>query len=328
MTPCGITAGNEGPTAVENTLDQIDIIYQLVQKYQNTFEMVTDPSTAADAFGLDKLLPSMISLEGGHQIHDDLAVLRMYQRLGVISMALTPECSTAWAQTGNPYNTQYTSVQGLTSFGVSVINEMNRVGMIVDLSHTAQSTMSIALQVSHAPVIFSLSGAASLCNSSLNIPDSQFNDIATNGGVVMVPFFPPAICQWASNLYDAYRSGALSIGALVQQYYAMLPTNPCGVDQVFAHVDYLVKSKIGPSHVGLSSNFDYNLGLAITGLEDTSKLVNLTARFVQAGYSENDISNIIGGNIIRVWGIAQQVSSDMMKAQFGGPAPQSIWGDL
>lgn len=312
---------------MENTLNQIDIIYQLIEKYQNTLETLTDPALALDVFGNEKLLPSMIAIEGGHQIHDDLAVLRMYQKLGAVSMGLTLECSTAWAQTGNPYNTQYSSVQGLTDFGVSVVEEMNRVGMMVDLSRTALATMTVALEVSEAPVIFSLSGAYALCNSSLNVPDSLFNTISQKGGVIMVPFFPPAICSWASVLYDRYRSGAISAGTLVQQYYAQLTTNPCGIEQVFSHVDY-IKTKIGPSHVGLSTNFDFNLGLSITGLEDTSKLINMTARFVEAGYSENDITNIIGGNLLRAWTIAKQVSHDILASQYGAPVPRSLWGDL
>jgi membrane dipeptidase len=307
--PCGLLSGNEGPTAVERTLYQMDIIHRLVQKYSNNFELVENEEKAAEAFAELKQLPSVISLEGGHQIHEDLGVLRMYYKLGAVSMALTSECSTAWSETGNPFNTQHTSVHGLTDFGLTVIEEMNRIGMMVDVSHTSVSVMSISLEKSKAPVIFSLSGAKALCNSSFNIPDELFSDAEKNGAVVMVPFFPPAICQWASTLFESYRSGAISLASMIQLYNES--PEPCGVDEVFAHIDYL-RTKLGVKHVGISTNFDSPFGLRIRGLEDVSKILDLTARFVQTGYSEADVTRIIGGNYLHAWSIAEEVSREIL----------------
>lgn len=281
----------------------MDIINHIVEKYSSTFEFASAADTASEIFSADKLLPSMISLEGGHQIHDDLSVLRMFKKLGAISMSLTAECSTAWAQTGNPYNTQYESVEGLTDFGLEVIDEMNKIGMIVDLSQTATSVMEIGLQKSDAPVVFSLSGARKLVNSSLNVPESLYKDISENGGLVMIPLWPPAVCSFASDLYNQFRAGSISSATLLSEYQA--GASNCTIENVFAHIEE-IKNNIGPTHVGISTNFDANLGLTVTGLEDASKLVYLTARMVKARYSEADITNIIGGNLLRVWASAEE----------------------
>lgn len=285
----------------------MDIINHIVEKYHTTFEFASTPDLASEIFAEDKLLPSMISLEGGHQIHDDLAVLRMFKKLGAISMSLTAECSTAWAQTENPYNTQYESVEGLTDFGLEVIDEMNKIGMIVDLSHTATSVMEIGLQKSDAPVIFSLSGARSLVNNTLNVPSSLYKDISENGGLVMIPLWPPAVCSYASDLYNQFRSGSISSATLLSEYQA--GASNCTIENVFAHIEE-IKNNIGATHVGISTNFDANLGLTVTGLEDASRLVHLTARMVQARYSEADITNIIGGNLLRVWASAEEKADD------------------
>lgn len=317
-------AGNEGPAAVQRVLYQMDIIQEMIDKYSSTFEEVDSEEQAHEAFSEEKKLPSMISLDGGHSIHDDLGVLRMFHKLGVISMSLTAECSTAWAQSGNPYNAQYQSVQGLTEFGVQVIREMNRMGMLVDLSYTAPSVMQIGLQVSEAPVIFSLSGAGALANSSLNVPSSLYKEISKNGAVIMVPLWAPAICSYASELYDQFRSGAINSATLLQLYTSS--TQSCTIEDVFLHVDHL-KSKLGVSHIGISTNFDNNLGLSIKGLEDTSKLIYLTARFVKARYSEADISNIIGGNLLRTMSVAESVGHHLTTDPILSPiilAPKAV----
>lgn len=305
--PCGLLAGNEGPAAVQRTLYQMDIIQRLIKKYESTFEMAYTPEGAEEIFAEEKLLPSMMSLEGGHQIHDDVAVLRMFRKLGAISMALTSECSTSWAQTENPYNTQYESVEGITEFGLEVIKEMNKIGMIVDLSHSSTSAMKIALQASEAPVIFSLSGARELVNSTLNVPKELYSAISKNGGLVMVPLWPPAVCSSASDLYNEFRSGAINSATLLQRYQASAAN--CTIEDVFKHIDHL-KTNLGVNRVGISTNFDGNLGLTVTGLEDASKLVHLTARFVQARYSESDVKAIIGGNLLHAWSVAEEEAND------------------
>lgn len=316
--PCGLLAGNEGPTAVQRTLYQMDIIHRLVDKHPATFEMVAHAEEVHETFAERKQLSSVISLEGGHQIHEDLGVLRMYARLGAVSMSLTADCSTSWSETENPYNTQYTSVKGLTEFGLKVIEEMNRIGVMVDLSHTSETTMQIALDKSRSPVIFSMSGAKALCNSSLNVPETLFPEMKKNGAVVMVPFFPPAICQWASDLYDRYRSGAISLASLVQQYNES--PLPCGIEEVFAHVDYFKKAR-GARSIGLSTNFDGPIPLRIRGLEDASKLLDLTARMVSAGYTEAEVSAIIGGSYLQAWSINEEVAQEIFIEEGGTKAP-------
>lgn len=300
--PCGLLAGNEGPAAVQRTLYQMDIIQQIIAKYSSVFEMVYTEETAIEAFSTDKRILSMISVEGGHQIHDDLAVLRMFKKLGAISMTLTAECSTAWAETENPYNTQYESVEGITEFGLDVIDEMNKIGMVVDLSHTSTSAMEIGLQKSKTPVLFSLSGARSLVNSTLNVPASLYKDISEQGGLVMIPLWPPAVCSFASDLYNQFRSGAITSATLLSEYQTSAAN--CTIEDVFNHIEE-IKNNVGVTHVGISTNFDANLGLVVTGLEDASKLIYLTSRMVKAHYSESDITNIIGGNLLRVWAAAE-----------------------
>lgn len=322
--PCGLLAGNEGPTAVERTLYQIDIIYQLIEKYASTFELVTSSDSALEQFADDKLMPSVISIEGGHQFHDDLSALRMFRKLGVVSMSLTADCSTSWAETENPYNTQYSSVKGITEFGLTVIEEMNRIGMMIDISRVSASARIIALQKSKAPVLFSQSGANALCNSTFNIPDAIFSSISKNGGVIMVPLFPPAICSFAAQIYDKFRAGSINSASMVQQYQDARATTPCGVEEVFQHIDYL-RAKVGIARVGVSTLFDGNSGLTITGLEDASKLINLTARMVSAGYSENDVTKVIGGNYLSAWTVTLEKAVEIQSEERGPPAPTSIW---
>ena len=322
--PCGLLVGNEGPTAVQRTIYQIDIIHQVIEKYSTTFEMVSNPEMALEVFAYEKRMPGVISIEGGHQIHDDLAVLRMFRKLGAVSMSLTADCSTSWAETENPHNTQYSSVKGITEFGLTVIDEMNRIGMMVDLSSVSDSARTIGLQRSKAPVLFSQSGVRSLCNSPFNIPDSMIPSIMNNGAVIMVPLFPPLICQFAADIYDKYRAGTINLAALVQQYQTALATTPCGIEEVFKHVDYL-KLKTGVTSIGISTLFDGNLGLTIDGLEDASKMLNLTARFVSAGYSEPEITKIIGGNYLQAWTVALEKAKEIQEAEGSPKAPTSIW---
>lgn len=322
--PCGLLVGNEGPAAVERTLYQIDIIHQVIEKYSGTFEMVNNPEVALEAFSADKAVPGVISIEGGHQFHDDLSALRMFRKLGAVSMSLTADCSTSWAETENPYNTQYSSVKGITEFGLTVIEEMNRIGMMVDLSRVSASARTIALQKSKSPVIFSQSGASALCNSTFNIPDTLFPSISHNGGVVMVPLFPPAICSFAAQIYDKFRAGSINSASMLQQYQDALATTPCGVEQVFQHIDYL-RTKVGIARVGVSSLFDGNLGLTLSGLEDASRMLNLTARLVTAGYSEADITKIIGGNYLQAWTVNLEKAVEIQAEESGPKSPTSIW---
>lgn len=263
--------------------------------------MVYEASHITETFTSD-LLSSVIALEGGHQIHEDLAVLRSFKRLGAVSMALTYECSTSWAQTENPYNTQFLDVEGITEFGLKIIEEMNQIGMMVDLSHSSLNARVLSLQASQSPTIFTAVGASSLCNSPPNVPDSLFKSISENGGLIMVPAWPPLICEWVAELWDSFRAGELSLGQLNTMYYSSNKT--CTIDDMFKHIDYLVKN-LGEDHVGIASNFDLNLNLTLKGASRVSDFVSITAAMVRAGYSETTVTKIIGGNYIRVWSINQ-----------------------
>ncbi|MBI2188581.1 MAG: membrane dipeptidase [Acidobacteria bacterium] len=273
-----VPATMQGAAAVRATLEQIDIVHRMVRKYPDTFELAL---TAADVERIFKAgrIASLIGMEGGHAIDNSLATLRMLYAAGARYMTLTHSANVRWADSG----TDKPRLGGLSRFGEEVVREMNRLGMLVDLSHTSADTMRDALAVSEAPVIFSHSDARALNDHGRNVPDDVLRLLPKNGGIVMVTFVP---------------------GFLVRGGQATLA-------DVASHMDH-VRTVAGPDHVGIGSDFD-GIQTVPAGLEDVSKFPALTAELLRRGWPELDVRKALGLNILRVMRRAEEVATRLQR---------------
>lgn len=254
--------------AVQITLEQIDVIQRLVELNSNHFTLVRSSDELLNVHR-DGKIASLIGVEGGHSLGNSLAVLRTFYNLGARYLTITHNCDTPWARGSR---TRRIDTEGLTSFGRSVIREMNRLGMIIDLSHTSANTARAALNVSQAPVIFSHSGAYSLCNSSRNVPDDILKLVAHNGGVVMVNFYT----------------------------YLVTCNETATVSDVIRHINH-IRAVAGVAHVGIGAGYD-GINMTPSGLEDVSRYPHLLAELMSdPSWSETDIALLAGQNILRVF---------------------------
>jgi len=297
----------KGSEAVRRTLDLRDAMQSVLDRYPDRIELAT---TAADVERIVRAhkIAAVLTIEGGHQIADDLAVLRMYQRMGIRSMTLTHFRNNDWADS----STDKPQHNGLTEFGKEVVHEMNRIGMIVDVSHVSDKTFYAALAASTKPVIASHSSCRALSSLPRNMTDDMLRALAKNGGVVGINFGGGFLSQKEADvtLRDINRIGGSEpnlTGKELDDYTTKMhihdnwahpkPTT-ASLDDVVAHVDHVVKIA-GIDHVGIGSDFDGIAEVPI-GLEDESKMPALTAALLKKGYSEADIKKIMGGNTLRV----------------------------
>jgi membrane dipeptidase len=323
----------KGPAAVQMTIEQIDIVKQMCARYPNDLVMAY---TALDVTRAHKAgrIASLIGVEGGHQINDSLAVLRAYYDLGARYMTLTHSSNTAWADsaTDNPAH------HGLTPFGKEVVREMNRLGMLIDLSHVSEETMRAALAVSEAPVIYSHSSARAIVDHPRDVPDEVLRLLAANGGVVMVNFYPGYVSE-ARRRWDADRAaevarynsppfGGLYIGqperakAAMAQWERAHPQPPVGIDDVADHIDH-IRKVAGVEHVGLGSDFD-GIPEAPSGLDGVDKYPALLAELAHRGWSDADLARVAGGNVLRVLARAEEVSVRLRATRLPSTATLAI----
>jgi membrane dipeptidase len=303
-------------TAVKATLEQIDVIHRMVRAYPDTFEMAY---TAEDIVRIRKQgkIASLIGVEGGHSIDNSLGVLRTFHALGVRYMTLTHGETLDWADSA----TDKPKHGGLTEFGEQVVREMNRLGMLVDISHVSADTMRHALRVSRAPVIASHSSAFALAPHPRNVPDDVLRLVAKNGGVVMVNFFPafiiPEAARAMKEMYQASRElrekypNEKDYQAAFEQWKREHPFPTGSVHQVVDHIEHIIKVA-GVDHVGLGSDFD---GIFATPrqLEDVACFPYITQELLNRGYSRESILKILGGNLLRVLRQAEVVARDGKK---------------
>jgi membrane dipeptidase len=303
-----------GPTPVEAVLQQIDVVHQMIARYPETFELAL---TADDIERIHRegKIASLIGMEGGHSIDNSLAVLRMTYALGARYMTLTHVKNTDWADAAGDKPKH----RGLTPFGEQVVREMNRLGMLVDLSHVTDETMRAALVVSQAPVIFSHSSAYALCNSPRNVPDDVLRLTASNRGVVMVCFLPGyltergRVAMAASDREKAYLRKFYSDGssrykkALAAWHRKHPSPHEASLSDVADHIDH-VRKVAGIDHVGIGSDFDGFTGPP-DGLEDVSCYPAMLAELLRRGYTEEDVKKVAGLNLLRVMREAEQVSA-------------------
>jgi membrane dipeptidase len=304
-------------TAIQLTLEQIDLVKRMVARYPDDFEMAY---TAADIVRIEHAhrIASLIGIEGGHQINNSLATLRQMYTLGARYMTLTHSTNTAWADSATDAPVHH----GLTAFGRVVVGEMNRLGMLVDLSHVAPQTMKDVLAVTQAPVIFSHSSARALIDHPRDVPDDVLALVAKNQGVVMVNFFPGYVSQerarWDAELAAQKAREAsppfagLFIGqpdraaAAMAQWLAAHPRPLVTLAMVADHIEYVARVA-GKDCVGLGSDFD---GIPDTpvGLEGVDKFPALLGELARRGWSHDDLVKVSGGNLLRVMRAAEAVA--------------------
>jgi membrane dipeptidase len=273
---------------------------------------------------------SLIGVEGGHSMNGSLAVLRQLYRAGARYMTLTHSDNVPWADSA----TDEPEHDGLTSFGEEVIHEMNRLGMLVDLSHVSAATMRDALAVTEAPVIFSHSSAFALCAHPRNVPDDVLLQLRDNGGVVMVTFVPPFLSEEVQAYYEEYKQERERLVALhpdsedtvkvaLEVWREQHPEPPSTLAMVADHIDH-IRSLIGIEHLGIGSDFE-GIRHGPTGLEDVSGFPDLLAELLRRGYSDADVQQIAGLNVLRVM---QQVEQVAARLQAERPASEALIEDL
>ncbi|MEH3046038.1 dipeptidase [Sphingomonas adhaesiva] len=300
-----IPASVTGPRAVEMTLEEIDIVQRMAAAYPDTFALAT---TAAEVRRVQKAgrIASLIGVEGGHQIDKRLSVLRQYKALGVGYMTLTHGKSLEWADS----STDAPRAGGLNAFGRQVVAEMNRIGMIVDVSHVADSTMAAVLDVSKAPVMASHSSARAIADAPRNIPDALLKRIGDAGGVVMVNFYPSFVSA-AWRAWDGERTAFAKSRGLAGDLYgpnapvplvkwdAGHPEPAVTVSDVADHIEHVARVA-GRGAVGLGGDFDGISGTGPVGLKGVDGYPRIFAELARRGWSDADLSGLAQGNILRV----------------------------
>jgi len=298
-------------------LEQIDIAKRVIEKYPDLLALALSADDIRRDFKRGKI-GSLLGLEGGHAIENSLGALRAYYDLGVRYMTLTHNVTLAWADAA----LDSAKHNGLTPFGDSVVREMNRLGMLVDLSHVSPATMSDALNVTQAPVIFSHSGARALVDVPRNVPDSILRRVTANGGIVMVPFVTgfvsPAVQLYEqstrpliTDLRAKYGNDTAAITREVNQWRVAHPAPRATLAQVADQIDY-VRKVAGVDHVGIGSDFD-GITEVVQGLEDVSTFPALFAELARRGWSDSDLRKLAGENLLRVFSQAEAVAKRLQR---------------
>ncbi len=322
----------KGPAAVQATLEQIQLVKAMCTRYPKDLAMAYDAADIVREHRAHRIA-CLIGVEGGHQINDSLAVLGAYYDLGARYMTLTHASNTAWADSA----TDAPEHQGLTPFGEAVVREMNRLGMLVDLSHVSEATMRAALRVTQAPVIFSHSSARALDDHPRDVSDEVLKLVAANGGVVMVNFLPDYISdarrRWSAEFaaeqarLSSPPFGGLYIGqperiaAALAQWQQANPPPPVRLSEVADHIEH-IRDVAGVEHVGLGSDFD-GIPEAPQGLEGVDKFPALLMELARRGWSDPDLARVAGANLLRVLRGAEAVSTRLRASSPPALAPRT-----
>ena len=299
-------------------LEQIDIARRVIAKYPDVLQLALTAQDVWTAHAAGRI-GSLIGAEGGHVIENSLGALRAYYDLGVRYLTLTHNVTIDWADAA----ADSARHGGLTRFGEEVVREMNRLGMLVDLSHVSPATMSDALNVTEAPVIFSHSSARALTDVPRNVPDSILTRLKTNGGVVMVTFVPGFVSQKIADrnrLRDAQLAEArrraprdsLAVERAMAQWDAANPAPKATLADVADHIEH-VRKVAGVDHVGIGSDFDGTDNNLPVGLEDVSTFPSLLAELSRRGWSEEDLRKLAGENVLRALTQAERVAARLRR---------------
>jgi membrane dipeptidase len=307
-------------------LEQIDIAKRVVAKYPELFELCTTALCVREAFAAGRI-GSLLGAEGGHAIENSLGALRAYFDLGVRYMTLTHNVTLDWADAA----LDKAAHGGLTKFGEEVVREMNRLGMLVDLSHVSPAVMSDALNVADAPVIFSHSAARAISDHPRNVPDSILARLPKNGGVVMVTFVTSFISE-KSRRWDQSRGTKQAelrqrlgrdSAAVTRELAAWEASNPkprVALSEVADHIDH-IRKVAGVDHIGIGSDFD-GIDDVIDGLEDVSSFPALFAELARRGWTEGDLRKVAGENVLRAIETAEKAAARLRKAR--APSTKTI----
>jgi membrane dipeptidase len=292
--PCDVP-GHEAVTA---TLEQIDLVHRIVARHPADMALATTADDVEKARGEGRIA-SLLGAEGGHCIADSLGALRAFHRLGVRYLTLTHNRNTAWADSA----TDEPAHGGLTDFGRDVVREMNRLGMLVDLSHVAPATMHAALDVSAAPAFFSHSSARARCDHPRNVPDDVLRRVAATGGVVMVTFVPGFLTEecrrWMAEAVAAHAEAVTAPSDEARDAWLRdHPRPPCDIADVADHIDH-VRAVAGVDCVGLGGDFD-GVGSLPDGLHDVTRYPALLAELAGRGWTDAELAKLTWHNAIRV----------------------------
>lgn len=299
-------------------LEQFDIARRMIARYPDRLALALSADDIERNFK-KKRIASLLGMEGGHAIENSLGALRAYYALGARYMTLTHNVTLDWADAA------LDSVRhdGLTEFGREVVREMNRLGMLVDLSHVSPGTMSDALDVSEAPVIFSHSSARALTDHRRNVPDSILSRLPKNGGVVMVTFVPafvsPEAAAWEARVQEQWDGVKASVSDTaeqrrrVEEWKTTHPMPRATIMQVADHIEH-VRQVAGVDHVGIGSDFD-GVDNTPEGLEDVSTFPRLFAELVHRGWSDPDLKKLAGGNLLRAFRQAEATAARLQKTR-------------
>lgn len=311
-----------GPPAVQKALDQIDLVHENVRRHSKDMVFCTTADEVQRAHAQGKIA-ALIGVEGGHMIGNDIHVLRMFGNLGVRYMTLSHFYNDEWADSSTDKPTH----NGLTDFGKDIVREMNRQGIMVDISHVSDKTFYDALEVSRAPLMASHSSCRALCNHVRDMSDEMIKALAAKGGVIQINYERSFIDQAYKDAYDKARGGVVEnenkvieicgddaecqlrkSAEITNQLVAEGKLPHVSWEKIIEHIDHVVKL-VGPDHVGLGSDFD---GADMPdGMEDCSKLPKITEALMRKGYSDDDIRKILGGNLLRVMKQTEKVSREM-----------------
>ncbi|MGI8655592.1 MAG: membrane dipeptidase [Pyrinomonadaceae bacterium] len=318
--------------AARRAMDLIDVVYRAAERYPDRLMIATSAADIRRA-KRDGKIAALMGIEGGHAIENSLSALRDFYRLGVRYMTLTHNNTNDWADSSRDKPLH----NGLTDFGKEVVREMNRLGMLVDVSHVSDKTMSDVLDVSTAPVIASHSSARALDSHPRNIPDDLLRRIAKNGGVVMVNFYTVFIDQKAYDadkerdqklkpqldaLKEKFKGDGKRLEEEQSKLYAANPLPPTPLSVLIDHIDHIAKVA-GIDHVGLGSDFDGGVTLP-EGVKNISELPNITYELLRRGYSEQDVRKILGENFLRAFARAEQIARTSTRSISGEGSTQRL----
>jgi membrane dipeptidase len=307
-----VPASLSGDAAVTAVLEQIDLARRMIARYPESFGLALTADDVERVFASGRVA-SLLGAEGGHAIAGSLGVLRMLYALGVRYMTLTHNANVGWADSA----TDEPQAGGLTGFGRDVVREMQRIGMLVDVSHVSPDTMRDVLDVAAAPVIFSHSSARALCDSPRNVPDDVLARLAGNGGVCMVTFVPGFVSQECASRTAGLKAEATRRGldprnldqlfSIKAEWERSHPRPGSTLAQVADHIEH-VREVAGVEHVGLGGDFD-GTDEVTAGLEDVSTYPALFAELFRRGWTEPDCAALAGGNLLRALRSAEAYAS-------------------
>ncbi|NHA67796.1 dipeptidase [Phycicoccus flavus] len=318
-----VPATLQGDRAVAATLEQVDAVHELVRRHPGDLALATTRAEVEAAWTTGRIA-SLMGAEGGHSIDSSLGTLRMLHALGVRYLTLTHNDNVPWADSA----TDEPVLGGLSAFGHEVVREMNRLGMLVDLSHVSADTMRAALDTTEAPVVFSHSSARAVCDHPRNVPDDVLARLAGNGGVCMVTFVPkfvsPAVREWDLEATDAAAAEGISssdfraYGDFTAAYRRSHPAPAATVADVVAHCEH-VREVAGIGHIGLGGDYD-GVDVQPEGLEDVSGYPRLLEALADRGWSDDDLAALTGGNTLRLLGDVEDAAAGLRERRGPGLA--------